>query len=153
MMPSRQSKINTPKEHSMKPRHLKRAEEFLDMDERNHTKKLDKYLKKYTGWRYSVISTPWCAAFVNAIMGEAGYPTTGSFMARSFMKWGEAVDTPKQGDIVVFSRGKPPSGHVAFYMRNYDKHHIVVLGGNQNDEVCMRLYRKDKVLGYKHPVK
>lgn len=135
----------------MKPRYIKRAEQFLDMDERNHTKQLDKYLKKYSGWNYSVKSTPWCAAFVNAILGEAGYKTTGSFMARSFLAYGKKVTNPKMGDIAVFSRGKPPSGHVAFYMRNYDANNIVVLGGNQNDEVCLKVYSKSRLLGYRRP--
>ena len=136
----------------MKLKYMKRAEEFLDMDEINHTAELNRYFKKYTGWRYSVKSTPWCAAFVNAIMGEAGYPTTGSFMARSFLKWGKKVKTPRQGDIVIFSRGKPPSGHVGFYMRNYDKNHIVCLGGNQSNEVCLKVYKKNRILGYRRPV-
>jgi len=135
----------------MKPKHIVRAEEFLDKDERNHTLELNKYFKKYTGWNYSVKTTPWCAAFVNAIMGEAGYPTSGSFMARSFLKWGKKVSVPKQGDVVVFSRGKPPSGHVAFYMRKYDRNHIVVLGGNQSDEVCIKVYKKNRILGYRRP--
>lgn len=137
----------------MKPKHIKRAEEFLDMDEHRHTKKLNNYFKKYTGWKYSVDTTPWCAAFVNAIMGEAGYPTSGSFMARSFLKWGKKVTKPEMGDVVVFSRGRPPSGHVAFYMGNYDRNHILVLGGNQNDEVCIKVYRKARILGYRRPAK
>ena len=136
-----------------KPRYLKKAEDMLDYHERRNTKFLDKYFKKYTGWKYSVKTTPWCAAFVNALMGECGYPTTGSFMARSFLKWGKKVSKPKMGDVVVFSRGRPPSGHVAFYLRNYDKNHIVVLGGNQNDEVCMKVYKKSRILGYRRPVK
>ena len=135
----------------MKPKYIKRAEQFIDMDERSNTKELNKYFKKYSGWPYNVRTTPWCAAFTNAILGEAGYPTTGSFMARSFLKWGKKVTSPKMGDIVVFSRGRPPSGHVAFYMRNYDRNHIVVLGGNQNDEVCLKVYRKNRILGYRRP--
>jgi len=134
-------------------KYIKRAEEFLDMDEHNHTKELDTYFRKYAGWKFTVRETPWCAAFINAILGEAGYITSRSFMARSFLPWGQKVDVPKLGDVVVFSRGKPPSGHVAFYLRDYDRNNIIVLGGNQNDEVCRKVYHKSKILGYRRPVK
>lgn len=135
----------------MKPKHFEIAELFLGMDERNNTKELDSYFKKHTKWPYSVKSTPWCAAFVNATLAAAGLPMTGSFMARSFLKYGRPVTRPNVGDIVVFKRGAPPSGHVAYYVKNYDHSYIVVLGGNQKDEVCMKLYRKDSILGYRRP--
>ena len=121
------------------------------MDEVKHMDELNKYFRMYTSWPYNVKTTPWCAAFVNAIVGEAGFGVTKSFMARSFLRWGKKVTTPRMGDVVVFSRGRPPSGHVAFYMRNYDRNHIVVLGGNQGDEVCLKVYKKSRILGYRRP--
>lgn len=135
------------------PKYMKRAESMLDMHENEHTRRLNAYFKKYTGWNYSVDKTPWCAAFVNAIVGEAGYKTTGSFMARSFLHWGKEVSSPRKGDVVVFSRGRPPSGHVAFYVGKYGRDHILVLGGNQRDRVCVKAYPKHRILGYRRPVK
>lgn len=132
---------------------MKKAESMLDMQENQHTGKLNAYFKKYGGWPYNVATTPWCAAFANAILIEAGYKGTGSFMARSFLNWGKAVSSPRKGDIVVFSRGKPPSGHVAFYMKDYGRDHILVLGGNQRDKVCIQSYPKSRVLGYRRAVK
>lgn len=135
------------------PKYMKRAESMLDLHERKDTKELNKYFKKYSGWKFNVKHTPWCAAFVNSIVGEYGYATTGSFMARSFLKWGKKVRIPRKGDVVVFTRGRPPSGHVAFYVGNHGRNHILVLGGNQNDEVNIKAYPKSRVLGYRRGVK
>lgn len=131
--------------------HMDIAERFLNLNEKDHTSILDKYFKKHSKWPYSVKSTPWCAAFVNSVLHEAGFPITGSFMARSFLKYGTQVKEPKKGDVVVFVRGKAPSGHVAFYDSNYNDQYIRVLGGNQADKVCYKLYHKNNVLGYRRP--
>jgi hypothetical protein len=59
---------------------------------------------------------PWCAAFVNANLAAAGVQGTGSAAARSFLKWGQAVnpDSPiLKGDVLVQPRGRDPAlGHV-----------------------------------------
>ncbi len=132
-------------------KHMDIAERFLNLSETNHTKILNDYFKKQSNWQFDVKSTPWCAAFVNSVLHEAGFPITGSFMARSFLKYGTPVTKPQQGDVVVFVRGKAPSGHVAFYDSNHDAQYIRVLGGNQADKVCYKLYHKNNVLGYRRP--
>lgn len=95
-------------------------------------------------------STPWCAAFVGAVLAKCGLQGTGSLAARSYLKWGVAVDLDdaQPGDIVVFWRGSPDGwqGHVGFYAgRNGDK--IRVLGGNQRDQVNISGYGVDRLLG------
>jgi uncharacterized protein (TIGR02594 family) len=89
----------------------------------------------------------WCAAFVNSVLHEVGVESTGSLMARSYLSWGNSTDTPSPGDIMVFSRGSQGwQGHVGFYAAtvNYkDSEYWVVLGGNQDNSVSYRLYRKD----------
>lgn len=90
------------------------------------------------------VNYEWCAAFVNSVLSLANVPGSEAFhnnplLARSFLKWGEEVDAPKKGDIVVFSRGNEAwQGHVGFYAASYIKDGIeyyVILGGNQDDEV------------------
>lgn len=93
-------------------------------------------------------TTAWCAAFVNAALGEARQTGTGSLMARSFLKWGEATSTPVEGDIVVFERGKAPFGHVGFYVGRNADGSIRTLGGNQSDRVSIANY-KSNVLGFR----
>ena len=95
---------------------------------------------------------PWCAAFVGGCLEEAGYKSTGSLAARSYLDWGQKVTQPQYGDVVVFWRGSKKSwqGHVAFYVRETDKS-VVVLGGNQGNKVSVTTYPKSRVLGYRRP--
>lgn len=96
-------------------------------------------------------TTAWCAAIVNASLGQAGLPTTGSNMARSFLNYGQAVTEPQQGDIAVFQRGGPnaTTGHVGFYQGRDAAGNILVLGGNQGDKVSVAPFAANSLLGYR----
>lgn len=92
---------------------------------------------------------PWCSAFVNFCFQTAGGQGTRDAMARSWLKWGRAIKDPRPSDIVIFSRGFDGiSGHVAFV---YEWHNSFMkcLGGNQHDKVCIEIYTKSRVLGYR----
>ena len=94
--------------------------------------------------------TAWCAAFVGAMLKRAGMAHTGKLNARSYLDWGDPVQNPKVGDIVVFWRGRPDDwrGHVGFYVGESETH-IDVLGGNQRNQVNVMPYSKDRLLGYR----
>lgn len=95
--------------------------------------------------------TAWCSGFVNWCMERAGFEGTDSAAARSWLNWGEKLDTPRRGCVVVFSR--PPNswnGHVAFYIGETPTH-IKVFGGNQSDAVNISKYAKNRLLGYRLP--
>ena len=95
--------------------------------------------------------TAWCAAFVNASLGQVGMQGTGSNMARSFENWGQPVDTPQRGDLAVFHRNGADSGfgHVGFF-EGYDENgQIRVLGGNQGDSVSISSYSPSELLGFR----
>lgn len=94
--------------------------------------------------------TAWCSAFVNFCVEQAGFAGTDSAGARSWLKWGRKTDTPVTGCIVIFERGAPPSGHVAFYVSE-SADQVKVLGGNQGNKVCFAQYPKTRVLGYQVP--
>lgn len=96
--------------------------------------------------------TSWCAAFANAMLKRVGITGTGSLAARSFLNWGEKLDRPRVGCIVVFWRGSPSSwqGHVGFYAGE-NQTHIRVLGGNQSNAVNISSYPKSQLLGYRWP--
>lgn len=94
--------------------------------------------------------TPWCSAFVNFCVEQAGYAGTDSAMARSWLKWGRPTDTPHTGCIVVFERGAPPSGHVGFYV-SHKAGEIQVLGGNQGNKVSLRPFPESRLIGYRVP--
>ncbi|MDJ0614894.1 MAG: TIGR02594 family protein [Rhizobiaceae bacterium] len=101
--------------------------------------------------------TPWCAAFVGACLRMSGFASTGKLNARSYLEFGEELDEPKQGCVVVFWRGSKSGafGHVGFY-EGEDGNKIRVLGGNQGagstESVNVKSYPKSRLLGYRWPV-
>ncbi len=99
--------------------------------------------------------TPWCSAFVNWCVAQAGIKGTKSALARSWLDWGTPISSPRRGCIVIFSRNKI-FGHVGFYISETQTH-IKVLGGNQEDpqshlyQVSERFYPKSALLGFRIP--
>lgn len=101
---------------------------------------------------------PWCSAFVNWCMAQAGIEGTHSARARSWHEegWGEKLDEPREGCLVVLKRPpKPENGHVGFYAGMNDDNRIRLLGGNQGPEgrgaVNISNQSKDLVLSYRWP--
>lgn len=93
--------------------------------------------------------TPWCAAFVGAMLERVELEGTGSLLARSYLKWGLAIDGPRLGAIAVLTRGSDPAaGHVGFYLGASDDK-IFLLGGNQGDAVSVAPFARDRLLGYR----
>lgn len=96
--------------------------------------------------------TSWCSAFANWVCIEADVEHSGKLDARSWLKVGHKIDDPDIGDIVVFWRESPNSwkGHVGFFIREQFGW-IYVLGGNQNNQVSISAYPKNRLLGYRRP--
>jgi len=98
----------------------------------------------------------WCASFMNWCLREGGRDDlmTDSPRARSFTELPQFIEGyvgMTEGDIMVFTRGKNPAkGHVAFStVDGYEVYeYIDVLGGNQNDSVCVKPYASERILGY-----
>lgn len=94
--------------------------------------------------------TPWCAAFVGACLERAGIQSSRFESAKSYLNWGEKLDKPAYGCVVVFTR--VGGGHVGFVVGEDAKGYLQVLGGNQSDQVNIRSFPKDRVSGYRwHP--
>ena len=99
--------------------------------------------------------TSWCSAFVNWCLDKAGYERTKSALARSWLNWGQGIETPRRGCIVVFKREKI-FGHVGFFLEETETH-VKILGGNQTNpetgksEVCEKSFPKADLLGYRIP--
>ena len=93
----------------------------------------------------------WCAAFAGACLERSGHRSTRSLMARSYLNWGVALDTPRQGCIVVLSRGVNRAlGHVGFYAGTSGGN-ALLLGGNQSRKVSIAAFARSRVLGYRWP--
>ncbi len=126
------------------------AAKQIGLNERDQRTAIQDYLST-GGVNLDPATTAWCAAFVNSTLKQSGMEGTGSNLARSYMNWGEAVDTPQRGDVAVFSRGDPngPYGHVGFFEGFNPDGTIKVLGGNQGDSVSYASYGKDRLLGFR----
>ena len=99
--------------------------------------------------------TAWCAAFVGAMLERCDYTPTGSLLARSYMKWGEGIPLKdaRPGDIAVFQRGTSSwQGHVGFFVDMRDDGYIMLLGGNQSDQVNVQHRSTNKLLGIRRGV-
>lgn len=97
----------------------------------------------------SLVDTPWCASFVNFCLKEAHYAPGRRHM--SSYTFGEDKDLfvrvkkPIYGAIRFSSRSG--GGHVCFvYGRIGEK--LVVLGGNQSDQICFQLRDEAETASY-----
>lgn len=97
----------------------------------------------------------WCAAFVGYCLIQAGFKSTNSLAARSYLGWGFPIDVDKAepGDVVVLWRVKPDSwqGHVFFYEAQ-NSSHIIGVGGNQSNAVTRSAFPKTQLLGIRRGV-
>ncbi len=96
-------------------------------------------------------STAWCSAFAHAVAEESGYKGSGKLNARSWLGVGDEVPAKqaKQGDVVVLWRDNKSSwkGHVGFFQGYDKKGNIRILGGNQGNEVSIKTYPANRLLG------
>lgn len=85
---------------------------------------------------------PWCSSFVNWVMAEAKYPITKSAAAKSWATYGQSCSL-HVGSIVVFSR---KGGHHVGFCVGITPTTVLVLGGNQSNEVNVSRYRNDALI-------
>lgn len=101
--------------------------------------------------------TPWCSAFVNAVHYLLGLPRTGSLAARSWLKIGDFIDLidARRSDVVILQRGNGiqpgpeilfAPGHVGFFHSRDDKN-VIILGGNQGNQVSLAPFPIHRILG------
>jgi uncharacterized protein (TIGR02594 family) len=109
-------------------------------------------------------STPWCGAWLNWIAWLLRLPRSKSLAARSWLGVGEPIelrDATADFDVVILKRGGSDQpgpqvleapGHVGLFAgAEYDMRGnpvaVLVLGGNQNDQVCVQHFPADRILG------
>lgn len=93
-------------------------------------------------------TTPWCAAFIGAVLKEAGLPNTGSLLALSYAKYGQKLSKPIVGCIATKKR--KGGGHV-FFVASFDDKYIYGLGGNQSDQVSIERFPRSVINSYCWP--
>jgi uncharacterized protein (TIGR02594 family) len=100
---------------------------------------------------------PWCSAFVNYVTWLLQLPRSRSLSARSWLRVGSpvALNEAEAGfDVAIVKRGagEQPGpevleapGHVGFYAGR-EGSDILILGGNQNNSVCITKYPAERLL-------
>lgn len=135
----------------MKPDWIVEAEKFIGQKEltgRNDHPLLDKGWLSF-GMRW-LFGQPWCGLFVAHCLRESGQFVPKLFYrAKSFLNYGEKIDTPCYGCIVVFTRDG--GGHVGFVVGKDTRGRLLVLGGNQGNKVSVAPFEMSRVDGYRIP--
>ncbi|WP_299243036.1 TIGR02594 family protein [uncultured Aquimarina sp.] len=118
----------------------------------HHHPRILQYFKEIGHKWVTTDETAWCSAYANWVALKAGCYRSGKLNARSWLKVGAEVKNPQQGDVVIFWREKRSSwkGHVGFFIGySEDRKYIYVLGGNQNNKVCIKPYPTYRLLGFR----
>jgi uncharacterized protein (TIGR02594 family) len=142
------------------PLHYSNAMRFYGLNETQDRKELSGFFKKTINRNLDPTVTPWCAGFVDAILGISGKKRLNTLWAKDFLKYGEPVAQPEKGDIVVLSRAGG-GGHVGFFERYATavdgKQYVAVLGGNtettkgDKGSVKVGYFPMSQILGYRRP--
>lgn len=93
--------------------------------------------------------TPWCAAFVGSMLERCGIKSSRFEGAKSYLEWGQKLDSPVEGCVVVFSR--EGGGHVGFVVGQDKAGNLLVLGGNQQDAVNIKSFPLSRKPVYRWP--
>ena len=94
--------------------------------------------------------TPWCGVAVAAWMRSASVALPRFWMrARAWADWGQPLDRPAHGCVVVFAR--QGGGHVGLVVGEDAAGNLLVLGGNQGNAVNVRAFPRARVLAYRWP--
>ena len=95
-------------------------------------------------------AVPWCGTFIAHCLKNTGHVVPKAwYRALAWLDWGQRIENPVVGCIVVFSR--KGGGHVGFVVGKNRNGNLMVLGGNQGDAVAISAFDKNRVVGYRWP--
>lgn len=136
----------------IEPEYLRLAREAIGLQEvvgQDHNAEILQYWRDIKRGGIKDDETPWCSAFVGAMLERAGIRSTRFESAKSYLTYGTEIKQPAYGCIVVFSRAG--GGHVGFVVGQDAQGNLLVLGGNQGNEVSIKAFPKARVTGYRIP--
>lgn len=114
------------------------------------TPTIAKWLLNLKAW-WRDDETPWCGVFVAECMKEANMPVPPAwYRAKAWLEWGAPIFEPIVGCVVVFSR--VGGGHVGFVVGRAKDGRLMVLGGNQGNQVGVAPFAPDRIVGFRWPV-
>ena len=109
---------------------------------------------RWRGRTASQIGLPaqlWCADFMNFVLRRSGGAGTHSRAARSFLKYGKKLDSPRVGAIAIMYRKGPNNGHVGIVRGTDGQGNPIIVSGNSGNLVRQTTYPKERVIGYVMP--
>jgi uncharacterized protein (TIGR02594 family) len=94
--------------------------------------------------------TPWCSAFISAVLKDMNKVFSVDLTARSWLNVGKKVTIPEIGDLAIFWRESPTSwkGHVGIYLFHNDQY-VWILGGNHDGQVSVIPMLKDRLIEFR----
>ena len=111
--------------------------------------KIEQWLISLRAW-WRDDETPWCGVAMAAWFTQCGIkPPREYFRAKAWLDWGQPIDKPVRGCVVVF--GRDGGGHVALAVGLTHAMQLVCLGGNQGDRVSLAAFPESRVIGYRLP--
>lgn len=142
-----------PVEKVKEPSWLEDARSFIGLTEikgPQHAPEIVQFWKDIKRGGIKDDETPWCAAFVGAMLERAGIRSSRFESAKSYLDWGQLLAAPVVGCVVVFTR--QGGGHVGFAVGRDKAGNLLILGGNQSDAVNIRAFPVSRVSGYRWPL-
>lgn len=138
------------------PKWLAQARTYIGVKERPGSANNPQIISwwKQLSTPFSADSVPWCGGYVGGCLIETGYKVVpGPAMARNWLKLPVKLTNPAYGCVVVFWRGRKDgtAGHVGFVVGKDRYRNLMVLGGNQGDQVSIRPFATVRVLGFRWP--
>jgi uncharacterized protein (TIGR02594 family) len=117
----------------------------------------------FSGWPEHD-EVPWCSAFANWCAWHMRLPRSKSLRARSWLRVGRVItldEATADFCTVILKRGSgnqpgpdviEAPGHVGFYA-GVEGSKVLLLAGNQNDEVNVTRFPKSRILGVRRLVR
>ena len=136
----------------MKPAWITEAESHLGLKEvpgKASNPKILNWLIKLRAW-WAEDDTPWCGTFVAHCLqtSNLAYPKAW-YRAKAYLDWGIKLEQPIEGCIAIFDR--EGGGHVGFVVGKDLNNRLLVLGGNQGNQVSIAPFSQSRILGYRWP--
>lgn len=101
-------------------------------------------------WVNDDSTTSWCSAMLSYYAKKCGYEYHTKLDARGWLKMPIKVLKPTIGDIVILWRNNPTGweGHIGLFI-SWTIDRVYILGGNQNNQINISAYNRDRILGFR----
>ncbi|MBY0469279.1 MAG: TIGR02594 family protein [Burkholderiaceae bacterium] len=98
-----------------------------------------------------LLGQPWCGGAVAEWMRKARIEQLPKYWyrAKAWLDWGIPLAQPIVGCVVVFER--EGGGHVGLVAGVDQAGRLMVLGGNQRNQVCVAPFDRARAIGYRWP--